>query len=84
MRKLITILGTHHLKADVNRLYIERHDDGCGLAKLESTYNAAIVGLSKYIKQGKHRLTRLMKEYDVGKTKYTLQKEAHLIKQKHI
>jgi len=83
MRKLVTIQGTHHLKADINRLYIERHDDVCGLVKLESTYNAAIVGLCKYFKQYKYRLTRLMKEY-VRKTKYTLQKEAHLIKQKYI
>jgi len=46
-----------------------RQNDGCGLVELESAYNAAIVGLSKYIKHGKYRLTRLVQEYDVGKTK---------------
>jgi hypothetical protein len=56
MRKLLTPEGTHHLRAGVNRLYIERQNDGCGLVELESAYN---VGLSKYIKQGKDRLTRL-------------------------
>jgi hypothetical protein len=38
---------------------------------------AAIVGLSEYIKQDKDRLTRLMQEYDAGKTKYSLLKEAN-------
>ena len=59
MRKLLTTEGIHHLMADNNRLYIKRQDCGCGLVKLESTYNAAII-LSEYIKQGKDRLTRLM------------------------
>jgi len=36
--------------------------------KLESTCNAAIVGLSKYVKQCKDRLTRLVQEYDARKT----------------
>jgi hypothetical protein len=61
-----------------------RQNDGCGLVELESTYNAAIVCLSKYIKQGKYRFTILVQEYDVRKTKYALQREANLIKQKYI
>jgi hypothetical protein len=48
------------------------------------TYNTAIVGLSEYIKQGKDKLTRLVQEYDAGKTTYSLQKEANLIKQKYM
>ena len=46
---------------------------------MESAYNAAIAGLSEYIKQGKGRVSRLMQEYEAGKTKYSLQKEANLI-----
>jgi len=41
--------GIHHLKADCSRLYTKRQHSGCGLVKLESAYNAAVVGLSKYI-----------------------------------
>ena len=55
----------HHPKADVNRLYSKRRNGGCGLVKLESTYNAATVGLSEYIKEGKDRLTRLVQKHDV-------------------
>jgi tRNA splicing ligase len=46
IRKLITTEGIHHPKADVNRLCIKRQNGGRGLFKLESAYNAAIVGLS--------------------------------------
>jgi hypothetical protein len=47
-----------------------------------SINNAAIIGLSRYIKQGKDRVTTLVQEYGARKSKYSLQKEAHLIKQK--
>jgi hypothetical protein len=63
----------------IKRLYIKRQNDGCGLVELESAHN---VGLSKYIKQGKARLTRLEEEY-ARKPKYSPQKEAHLIKHKY-
>jgi len=36
-----------------------RQSGGCGLVELESAYNAAVVGSSEYIKQGKS-LTRLV------------------------
>jgi len=52
-----------------------------GLVKLEPTYDAAIVGLSEYIKQDKDRLARLVQEYDAGKVKCSVPKEANLIKQ---
>ena len=67
MRKLLTIEGILHLKAD--RLYIKRWNGGHGLVEMEFAYNATIVGLSVYIKQGKDRLTRLVQEYDTKKTK---------------
>jgi len=84
MRKLLTIEGIHHPKAEVNRLYIKRWNGGRGLVELESGYNAAVVGLSEYIKQDKDGLTSLVQEYDAGKTKHSLQKEVNLIKQKYM
>jgi hypothetical protein len=83
MRKLLTTEGIHHPKADVG-LYIKRRNGGHGLVKLEFTYNAAVFGFSDYIKQGKGRLTRLMQEYDARMTKYSLQKEVNLMKQKYV
>jgi hypothetical protein len=50
---------------------------GRGLVKLECTiYNASVVGLSKYIKQGKDILTRLVQEHDARKATYSLQEKA--------
>jgi len=60
-RKLLTIEGIHHLRADDNRLYIKRQNVERGLVKLKTTYNAVIF-LSEYIKPGKDRLTRLLQE----------------------
>jgi len=34
-----------------------------------------IYGLTKYVKQGKDKLTRLVQEYDAGKAKYSVQKK---------
>jgi hypothetical protein len=67
--------------SNVNRLYIKRRSGVRGLVKLESAYDAAIIGLCKYITQGQKRPTRLVQEYDATKTKYSLQKKANLIKQ---
>jgi hypothetical protein len=45
---------------------------------------AAVVRLRAYIKQGMYSFTGLVQEYDAGKTKYTLQKEANLLQQKNM
>jgi len=49
------------------------------LVVLKSAYDAAIVGLCEYIKQGQERPTRLVQ--DVKKTKHSLQKKANLTTQ---
>jgi hypothetical protein len=67
-------------KCTTQRQYIKRRVGGCGLVKLESAYNAAIVDLSEYIKEGKDTITRLVQNYDARKAKYSLQKEANLRK----
>jgi hypothetical protein len=74
MIKLLTVEGIHHPKAYLNRLYIKRQNGGCGIVELESAHNAAIFGLSEYIKEGKDRLTRLVQEYDGGKAKYSVKR----------
>jgi len=49
---------------------------GHGLVELESMYNVSVVGASKYIKQGKDSLTRLVQEHDARKATYSLQDKA--------
>jgi hypothetical protein len=84
VRKLVTIEGILHLKADINRLYIKRQNGGLGLDDLEYTYNAAIFGLSENIKQGKDKCTRLLQEYDARETIYFLQKENKIVGHKKL
>ena len=74
--------GIYHSEVDVNRLYIKRWNSESGLDEMESPYNAAVVGLSEYITQGRDRLTRSVQECDARKTEYSLQKEANLLQQK--
>jgi hypothetical protein len=49
---------------------------GHGLVELEFVYNVSVVGVSKYIKQSKDSLTRLVQEHDARKATYFLQDKA--------
>jgi hypothetical protein len=37
-RKILTIHGQHHTKADIDRLYVPRKDGGRGLMQIEGAY----------------------------------------------
>jgi hypothetical protein len=45
MRKLLTIHGQHHPKADVDRLYVPRNQGGRDLMKLEAAHAVEITSL---------------------------------------
>jgi calcineurin-like phosphoesterase family protein len=47
-RKLLTIHGQHHSRADVDRLYVPRKQGGRGLMQLEEDYAAEITKLVEY------------------------------------
>jgi len=48
-RKLLTIHGQHHLKADVDRLYVPRKQGGRGLMQLEAAHAVEITKLVEYV-----------------------------------
>jgi GNAT superfamily N-acetyltransferase len=48
-RKLLTIHGQHHPKADVDSLYVSRKYRGRGLMQLEETYIIEITKLMEYV-----------------------------------
>ncbi|EEB19129.1 reverse transcriptase, putative [Pediculus humanus corporis] len=48
-RKILTMNGALHPKADVDRLYVSRKDGGRGLRQIEAAYQNAIIGMGKYI-----------------------------------
>jgi len=48
-RKLLTIHGQHHPKADVDRLYVRRKQGGRGLMQLEAAHAVEISKLVEYL-----------------------------------
>ena len=48
-RKLLTIHGQHHPKADVDRLYVPRKQGGRGLMQLEAAHAVEITKLMEYV-----------------------------------
>jgi len=48
-RKLLTIHGQHHPKADVDRLYVPREQGGRGLMQLEAAHAIEITKLVEYV-----------------------------------
>ena len=71
-RKILTMHGLHHPKADVERLYIQRREGGRGLIELEAAYKTAIIGLCDYIKFANDRYIEMVKLHENTKPKYSI------------
>jgi len=39
----------HHLKADIDRLYVKRKEGGRGLIKVEAAYKEEIINIAEYL-----------------------------------
>ena len=48
-RKMLTMYKMHHLKADVDRLYVRRKGGGRGLMQVEAAYKAEIINTADYL-----------------------------------
>jgi predicted GNAT family acetyltransferase len=48
-RKMLTMYKMHHTKADIDRLYVKRKEEGRGLVQAEATYKAEIINISEYL-----------------------------------
>ena len=83
-RKILTINGMHHPRADVQRLYVKRKNGGRGLLEVWSVYQQAILGLSEYIELENSRLIQIVKLNDSLKKKYSVSKEASKIQNKYM
>ena len=42
-RKMLTVYKIHHLKADIDRLYVKRKEGGRWLMQVEAPYKAEII-----------------------------------------
>ena len=55
-RKLMTMYGAHHPKADVDRLYLQRWEEGSGLLGLEDCVQVEVHSLEKYLSTSKEKI----------------------------
>ena len=60
-RKLLTIHGQHHPKADLDCLYIRRIQGGRGLMQLEEAYTVPIMKLVEYIDRKENPLLQFVR-----------------------
>ena len=62
-RKLLTIYGQHHPKADVDRLYVPRKQGGRGLMQLEAAYAVEITKLAEYVDRKEDPLIQVVRTH---------------------
>jgi len=62
-RKLLTIHGQHHTKADVDRLYVPRKQGGRGLMQLEAAHAVEIIKLVQYVDRKEDPLIQVVRTH---------------------
>jgi len=62
-RKLLTIHGQHHSKADVDRLYVPRKHGRRGLAQLEAAHAVEITKLVEYVDRKEDPLIQVVRTH---------------------
>src|SRR5215469_14863296 len=62
-RKLLTIYGQHHPKADVDRLYVPRKQGGRGLMQLEAAHAVEITKLVEYVDRKEDPLIQVVRTH---------------------
>ena len=67
-RKLLTIHGQHHAKADVDRLYVPRKQGGRGLMQLEAAHAVEITKLVEYVDKKEDPLIQVVKHTNTTPT----------------
>jgi hypothetical protein len=73
-RKLLTIYGKHHPKADVDRLYVPRKERRRGLMQLEATHAVEMTKLVEYIDSKENPLTEIVEHTNTTSTQLCYRK----------
>ena len=80
-RKLIAMYVAHHLKADVDKLYLQRFEGGRGLLGLEDCVQVEVHSLEKHLSTSKEKIlkeashSRIMENNKCGRSKDEVHKE---------
>ena len=67
IRKLLTCNRMHHLKADLDRLYIPRNERGNEIIQLELNYKTSTIGQHKYLTKTTDWMLQLVLAHDKTK-----------------
>ncbi len=62
-RKLLTIHGQHHPRADVDRLYVPRQQGGRGLMQLEAAHAVEVIQLMEYVDRKEDPLIQIVRTH---------------------
>ena len=46
---MLTMYKMHHPRADIDRLYVKRKEEGRGLVQIEAAYKAEIMNIAEYL-----------------------------------
>ena len=65
-RKLLTIHGQHHPKADVDRLYVPRKQVERGLMQLEAAHAVEITKLMEYVDRKEEPLIQVVRTHQIN------------------
>ena len=71
--KLMTLNKMHHPKADVNRMYIPRKEQGRGITNLEMAFKTTTIGLNSYLQPSGNRMLQAVLQHEK-------KKKLHLVK----
>jgi len=72
-RKLLTIRGQHHPKADVDRLYFPRKQGGSGLMQLEAAHAVEITKLFDFVDRKEDPLIQVVRTHQHNSDSAVLQ-----------
>jgi hypothetical protein len=62
-RKMLTIHGQYHPRADIDRLYVPRKEGGRGLMQVEVAYIAETVNLVEYVESKEDPLIQIVRTH---------------------
>ena len=77
-KKLLTIHGQHHPKADVDRLYVPRKQGGRGLMQLEASHAVEITKLVEYVERKEDPLIQVVRTHQHNTDSAVLQTARYL------
>jgi len=77
-RKLLTIHGQHHPKADVDRLYVLRKQGGRGLMQLEAAHAVEITKLVEYVDRKEDPVIQVVRTHQHNTDSAVLQTARYL------